>query len=171
MHENFNRQGTIIDISSQWTTRTADIYGNLITATNSDVICDRMSTCMHKYLLIMVALSLAAAPLRATWAMPADTIADSAPHCAQMQDTTQSNDSSNARHTHDVDTVMGEADDECCNDDCYDIGCNTCAHGATAAPNMFTVMKDVPASPLNTTVVYRYSKRSVIPPLRPPTSL
>ncbi len=132
-----------------------------------------MNTSIHKFLLVMIALSLAAAPLRATWAMPASVSTDTATHCEQMQVDAQATNSSTAGHVQDASSVMDKSYGGCCgdDDDCNNMDCNACAHGVTAITSRLTVLQDAPAPLLNTLFVYNNSKRSVIPLLRPPTSL
>ncbi len=101
----------------------------------------------------MIALALAVAPLRASWAIPGT--ADNTSHCVQMQGGTQSTDLSN----------------DCCGEDCSMTACYTCAHGTTALPNGLTTSTGMPALPLKASSVYHYPERTPTPLLRPPTSL
>ena len=109
----------------------------------------------HKWFLVMIALALAIAPLRASWAMPGSDTTDNAPHCAQMQGDIQSTDLSN----------------KCCGEDCNMIVCNICAHGTTALSSRLTTSTGMSAPPLNTTSIYSYPERTTTPLLRPPASL
>lgn len=131
-----------------------------------------MSTYIHKFLLVMVALSLAAAPLRATWAMPASVNTDTAAHCEQIHIDAQATDLSTAGHMQEASSIMDKSYGGCCGDDnCNNMDCNACAHGVTAITSRLTVLQDAPAPLLNALLVHSNSKRSVAPLLRPPTSL
>jgi len=120
----------------------------------------------------MVALSLAAAPLRATWAMPASVSPDTATHCEQMQVDAQATNLSTAGHMQDASSVMDKSYGGCCgDDDCNNMDCSACAHGVTAITSRLTVLQDVHTPLLNALLVYNNSERSITPLLRPPTSL
>ena len=112
-----------------------------------------MRTRTRKWFLVIIALALAVAPLRVSWAMSDTT--DNGSHCAQMQDDIQSTNLSNG----------------CCGKDCSMTACNICAHGTTAVTNGLTIPTGTSAPPLNTTSVYRYPEHTITPLLRPPASL
>jgi hypothetical protein len=121
---------------------------------------------MHKLILILVALALAAAPLRGTLALPAPATDDEESHCASMQHTA----AMPGMHHPDDTAKDGQPCKAGCTGDCCDNACNSCVHPATALldGDLTTASPDLP--PLKITLSIHYSDRTVIPLLRPPAS-
>jgi len=116
---------------------------------------------MRKFVLILVTLALAIAPLRAALALPVMVIADEPDHCEQMKEGMQ-------------DVAVDNQDHSCdqgCGGDCCDGACNACAHGSIALSGPITITSDNRDTHLNSRVAYGVSGRTVHPPFRPPIPL
>jgi len=126
-----------------------------------------MHTRTHKWFLIMIALSLAVAPLRGTWAiaMPAGT--DAMPHCAMMG--MQPTDTMAGMHQQDNET--GHKCERGCNGACCNGACNACAHAASTILDNIIVTPELNNTPLGTVFLTAFPERTVIPLLRPPAFL
>jgi hypothetical protein len=121
-----------------------------------------MDSRMQKLLLVILALALAASPLRGAWAMPDIPATDSETHCAQMQ------------HSMQDDVTMGASDPDCkqgCDGSCCDDSCSACVPGTSAISGTLTLAAEVTAAQHNKIIPAAFSGRTVIPPLRPPASL
>lgn len=129
-----------------------------------------MHACINKLALLLLAIAIAAAPLRGALALPAPATADGELHCASMQDDMQHTDAMPDMH-HPNDTA--DAPPQCnagCKGDCCDNACNNCTHPATAllAGSLTATGPHLP--PLKITLSSRFSDRTIIPLLRPPAS-
>jgi hypothetical protein len=123
----------------------------------------------HKWLLVMIALALAVAPLRGAWSisMPANT--ESTSHCAQMDMQTAA--ASSETQQQNSATESGQPCEHGCDGACCDGACNACAHGASFLSNTVNVTPELHGTPLDAMSLLAFPKRTVIPPLRPPASL
>jgi hypothetical protein len=121
---------------------------------------------MHKLILILVALALAAAPLRGTLAWPAPASGDEESHCASMQHTA----AMPGMHHLDDTAKDGQPCKAGCTGDCCDNACNSCVHPATALLDGDLTSASPNHPPLKNTLSIHYSDRTVIPLLRPPAT-
>ena len=123
---------------------------------------------LHKLMLLLLVLSLAAMPLRGTLALPADSLPDSESHCAGMQHDVQHAMPEMPRQ--DASPDAGHQCQDGCNGDCCDTACNGCVHPATALPGN-SIPETLPHQPsLQSARITGFTDRTVIPPLRPPAS-
>ena len=129
-----------------------------------------MSKLTYKILLLIIASAVALSPLRGAFALPVIAAADDTSHCNQMQNGTHSRDQLAGIQ----DSTTDDSDHGCdqgCGGDCCDEACNNCAHGSIALSSVIAVASDIHDNPLNLTVSYAVSGRTVHPPFRPPISL
>lgn len=114
----------------------------------------------HKFLLLLLTLALAIAPLRGAWAIADIPVAEIASHCAQLD----------MQHQ---DTGTGAAHDckQGCDGACCDDSCNSCVHVTSGISNSLTLTAAITAPPHDITPPVSFSIRTVIPLLRPPASL
>jgi len=114
----------------------------------------------QKFLLIMLALAVAAAPLRSTWALPEIPATETESHCAQLE----------MQHT---DSGMSESQhcNKDCNGSCCDASCNSCVPAASAISSSLTLIASINANTHDHAIRKEFSGRTVIPPLRPPATL
>ena len=125
-----------------------------------------MSQRPNRLILLLLAITLAVAPLRATLALPAQSSADDMSHCADMQH----GDAMPGMHHMDDADDKGQQCRSGCNGDCCDNACSSCVHPVTALPgDGLTTTRNHHLS-LKQALASRYSDRTVIPPLRPPAS-
>lgn len=125
------------------------------------------STCV---LLLLVAIALALAPLRAALTMPVTNAAESATHCTHMQTGMHAMAHTAGRHS----VTPGHSSHGCdkdCKGLCCDGACGHCVHAAVALP--VTLAGGLPRCNryLNAAEAPRYIGRTLYPPLRPPIAL
>lgn len=129
---------------------------------------------MKQFLLVLIAVALAAAPLRGSFAMPAPAAADEAGHCAHMQDDMQ-DDMQGMTHAAGMHDSNGDAPaHDCsqgCTGDCCDGACGTCVHASIALPaatfasaSRYSIILSVPDA-------HHFTGRTLHPPFRPPIIL
>ena len=129
-----------------------------------------MNRQIYRILLVIVASTLALAPLRGVLALPAIAAADDTSHCLQMQHGMQSPDQLDGMQ----DSTVDDSDHDCdpgCGGDCCDGACNACAHGSVALSSVIAVTSGIHNNSLNLTVSFGVSGRTVHPPFRPPIFL
>jgi len=122
---------------------------------------------MQKFLLVLVAVALAAAPLRGAFAMPVPAAPGEADHCARLQAGMTPMDHVASRH----ETGTGQPDHGCghgCGGDCCNGKCGTCAHASVALPGATTGAADRYSGFLSVPVVHHFAGRTTHPPFRPP---
>ncbi len=125
---------------------------------------------IEKFLLVLVTVALAAAPLRATLALPLKAVADAPAHCAHMPADMHGVDQARSMH----DAAGDPPDHGCgqgCDGRCCDGKCATCAHVAIALPAAISGTPDRYGDSLPVTVSDHYAGRTVHPPFRPPILL
>ena len=128
-----------------------------------------MHTQTRKWFLITIVLALAVAPLRGGWATSMLANSDTSSHCAQMD-----MQAANAMTGMQQQDGAAETDHKCkqgCNDSCCDNICNACAQGHSTLPASVFITPHLHDTLLNLMVLVSFPERTVIPPLRPPTSL
>jgi hypothetical protein len=121
---------------------------------------------LHNLLLILVALSVAIAPLRGAWALPEATAADAPSHCTGMQ-----HDMQQVNHHTDPGDKTDSKPQQCkpgCKGSCCDQNCSTCLHATAAVAASPVVLRDTPAHEHALPAADRVIKRYLKPPLRPP---
>jgi hypothetical protein len=119
-----------------------------------------MHTRTHNWLLIIIALALAVAPLRGAWSMPVPAETEKPSHCAQMD--MQQPDTAN---------VSGHIGDQDCDGSCCDGACNACAHAASAISDAIIITPEFHDTSRDERFRVSFPERTVVPPLRPPASL
>ena len=129
-----------------------------------------MNKRIYKILLVIITSALALAPLRGVLALPVIAAADDTSHCVQIQNGMHSPDQLAEIQDSAADD-SGHGCDQGCGGDCCDEACNNCAHGSIALSSVIAVASDIHDNPLNLTVSYDVSGRTVHPPFRPPISL
>ncbi len=124
---------------------------------------------LHKLLLILIALSVALAPLRGALALPQVATPDSESHCAGMQHDMQQMDH-DAGHGDNT----GNDPHKCksgCNGSCCDKGCNVCVHAKAAIPACVILLRAAPGHRHGLPVAGNFPERHPDPPLHPPIAL
>ena len=118
-----------------------------------------MHTQLKKFLLTLLVLALAAAPLRSSWATP-EAPATATSHCAQLE----------MQHTD-----HGNSDKETCetgcSGSCCDASCQGCASTGSAIPNSLVLLSPASSRTHNPASRTAFSGRTLIPLLRPPATL
>jgi hypothetical protein len=124
---------------------------------------------LHKLLLVMVALSVALAPLRGALALPEPATPDTGSHCAGMQHDMQQMDHDTG---HGSDT--GNNSHNCksgCNGACCDKSCSSCWHASAAIPASVILLHAAPDQERGLPAACNFTDRHLAPPLHPPTAL
>jgi hypothetical protein len=130
-----------------------------------------MSKHPNRLVLLLLALTLAVAPMRGILAMPAPASDAGDSPCAGMQHDMQHGDARPAMHHEGDPAESGEPCGTGCNGDCCDNACSGCAHPATALLNSSIATAAAHHPPRKNARITRFSDRTVIPLLRPPASL
>ncbi|MDB4409273.1 hypothetical protein N9235_00455 [Gammaproteobacteria bacterium] len=115
---------------------------------------------LQKFLLILLTVSLAAAPLRSSWATPDIPATTPESHCAQLalQDTQSNN----------TDTKKCETG---CDGSCCEGSCSSCIPASSAISAGLSLLPPVKTTSHQRISRVEFSGRSVIPLLRPPATL
>ena len=114
----------------------------------------------HTLLLLLLTLALAIAPLRGAWAVAEMPVVEVESHCAQLDMQLQDSGSGSAH-----DCKQG------CDGACCDTGCDSCVHVTSAISNTLTLAPAVTGPPLTLNIPTNFTVRTIIPLLRPPSSL
>ncbi|MGB5471948.1 MAG: hypothetical protein WBQ78_00545 [Gammaproteobacteria bacterium] len=125
---------------------------------------------MKQFLLILVTVALAAAPLRGSFAMPEPAAADEAGHCAHMQDAMQGMDHAAGMHDSNGDAPAHDCS-RGCTGDCCDGACGTCVHASIALPAATATRAHHYSSILSVPGTHHFTGRALLPPFRPPITL
>ena len=128
-----------------------------------------MHTQTQQWFLVMIALALAIAPLRGGWATSTLANSGSTSHCDQMD--MQAADTQTGMQQQ---VGADEAGDKCkqgCNGSCCDSLCNACTQSPSTLPASVFSTPHLHDTLLDIMVLTSFTKRTVIPPLRPPASL
>ncbi|NOR40902.1 MAG: hypothetical protein GQ537_06815 [Gammaproteobacteria bacterium] len=114
----------------------------------------------HTLLLLLLTLALAIAPLRGAWAIAEMPVVEVESHCAQLD---MQHQDSGSGSTHDC---KQGCDSACCDD-----SCNSCVHVTSAISNTLVLAPAVTGPPLTLNIPASFTARTIIPLLRPPSSL
>ena len=128
-----------------------------------------MHTRPHKWFLVMIALALAVAPLRGAWAISMPAATESTPPCHQMDMQTAATAADMQQQ--DSATETGDSCEQDCTGACCDAACSACVHAASALADTVIITPALHATPRDELFQASFTKRTVIPPLRPPASL
>ena len=123
-----------------------------------------MHTRTHNWFLVLIALALAVAPMRAAWTISMSADTENPSHCAQM-------DMQTAMQQQDSATASGHNCEPGCSGSCCDAACSACAHGATILADCVISTPVLHDTPRHEWFLAAFPERTVIPPLRPPASL
>ena len=126
---------------------------------------------IHKLLLVLITLAMAALPLRGAWSIANFPAADTESHCAQMQHTIEGTDSMAGMQHPGSGTGAARDCEQGCDGSCCDDACNTCVPGTSAISSTLTLSPEVTGQPHNEVIPAAFSGQIVIPLLRPPASL
>ncbi|MGB5538755.1 MAG: hypothetical protein WBO37_01520 [Gammaproteobacteria bacterium] len=125
---------------------------------------------MKQFLLVLITVALAAAPLRGSFAMPEPATADETGHCAHMQDGMQGMSHADGGH----DSIGDAPAHDCsqgCTGDCCDGACGTCVHASIALPAATAGRAKHYSSILSVPGTHRFTGCALHPPFRPPIIL
>ncbi|MGD2136615.1 MAG: hypothetical protein PVF08_00050 [Gammaproteobacteria bacterium] len=125
---------------------------------------------LNKFLLILVTLAVANAPLSGARALPDAGTPDPASHCSGMQHAAQPMN----QHTGHA-GITDNGVHKCktgCNGGCCNQDCSVCLHNITAAmPAGAVVVRDTPVYTYGMPADDTFPERPPTPPLRPPHPL
>jgi hypothetical protein len=128
-----------------------------------------MHTRLHRCLLILVTLAVAAGPLRGAWALPDTDATGTKSHCAGMQHDMQPA-ARHAGHDREQDSA-GNRCNSGCDGSCCDQDCTTCLHATAALPATLITLQHEPARTIAVRFMESFPERPPTPPLRPPLAL
>jgi hypothetical protein len=127
-----------------------------------------MTTRLRTFLLLLISIAIAAAPLRGALALGAQSTADSEPHCAGMLHNMPSSGDSTQQQADAQDSR------DCCHQcdgSCTDSHCTDCAHSGIAITHSIAIPSELLDTPQAAPLLVSSPHGTFSPPFRPPASI